>query len=154
MINVVLEKIEKDFKEAMKAKETQRLSTLRLLRTALKNKQIELKKTFLEESESLLVIQSQIKQLKDALEAYQQANRKEDEDKTKTEIDILQSYLPKELEEEQLEQLVRSAIEQVQAKDISDLGKAMGAAMKAVQGAADGVRVRKMIQRLLEHNGL
>lgn len=135
-------------KEAMKAKENAKLSTLRMLKSALQNKKIELLHD-LSDQDVLAVIKSQIKQLKDSLEAFEQAGRHEMAESTKAEINLLNTYLPAELSDEELAKVVKDAVEATGASRPADIGKAMGAAMKAVAGRADGNRVKTLVQTLL-----
>lgn len=92
----IMEKIDTDFTSAMKERRGAELSTLRLLRAALKNKQIELMRE-LEEEEALAVLRKQVKQLKDVLPSFETAGRLDLVDKTKAELTVLEQYLPKEI---------------------------------------------------------
>lgn len=140
-----IERIEQDFKEAMKARDEFRLSVLRLVRTALKNKQIDLMHE-LTEQEAQAVIKTMVKQYQDALNDYQNAGRMDLVEKQQKEIDAIMGYLPAKMPAEELEKIVAGAVSGMSA---SDMGKAMGAAMKAVDGRADGNEVRAIVQRLL-----
>ena len=141
----ILIQIDQDFKEAMKAKEEVVLSTLRLVRTALKNKQIDLQRE-LSEQEVTAVLKTMIKQYQDALTDFQSAGRQDLVERQQKEIDLIAKYLPPALSTEALEKMVRDAIAEAPTKDV---GKAMGLAMKAVNGRADGNQVRTIVQRLL-----
>jgi uncharacterized protein YqeY len=141
----LIERIEQEFKEAMKAKDEVRLSTLRLLRTSLKNRQIETQ-TVLTDAEAQAVIKTMIKQYQDALSDFLNAGRTDLADRQQQEISILNEYLPPALPVEELEGLVKNAL---QSSGVTDIGKAMGVAMKAVAGRADGNEVRKIVERLL-----
>jgi uncharacterized protein YqeY len=141
----VIERIDQDMKEAMKAKSEQRLSVLRMARTALKNKQIETQKD-LDDQGSYAVLKTMIKQYQDAISDFQTAARQDLVEKQQQEIDILSAYLPPAMPIEEVEKLVKEAVTGMSA---SDMGKAMGAAMKAVDGKADGNTVRGIVQRLL-----
>lgn len=141
----VIERIDQDMKEAMKAKSEQRLSVLRMARTALKNKQIETQKD-LDDQSSFAVLKTMIKQYQDAISDFQTAARQDLVEKQQQEIDILSAYLPPAMPVEEVEKIVKEAVAGMSA---SDMGKAMGAAMKAVDGRADGNTVRAIVQRLL-----
>ena len=141
----ILEQIYKDFKEAMKAKDEIRLSVLRLVRTALKNRQIELLHE-LSDQEAIAVLKTMIKQYQDALSDFSNAGRQDLVERQQKEIDIVATYLPPALPEEELERIVRDAVD---ASGTTDFGKVMGAAMKAVDGRADGNAVRAIVQRML-----
>jgi len=140
--------IANDMKEAMKAKNDATLSTLRLLRSALKNKEIDQQKE-LSDTEVLEVIKSQVKQLRDAISQFEAGGRMEMAESNKQELLVLQAYLPAELSDEALEEVVRTALTESGATSKADMGKAMGAVMKAVDGRADGSRVKKFIETML-----
>lgn len=138
--------VDTDFKEAMKAKEEVRLSTLRMLRSALKNKQIDLQHE-LNDQEAMAVIKTMMKQYQDALNDFMNAGRTDLADRQQKELDILATYLPPALSREELEAIVKDA---VQSSGVTDAGKAMGIAMKAVAGRADGTDVRAIVEALLK----
>lgn len=142
------EKIQADMKEAMKAGEKIRLSTLRMLLSALKNKRIE-NKGELDDKEFLAVVRREVKARKEAASQYEAA-RPELAEKELAEMKILQAYLPAELSDEELEGLVREVIAQVGAASIGDLGKVMGPLMGRLQGRADGNRARQAVLAALE----
>lgn len=141
----LLENIDKDFKEAMKSKDELTLSVLRLARSSLKNKQIEIMHE-LSDAEAQVVLKTMIKQYQDALSDFQSAGRQDLVERQQKEIDILSEYLPPSLPPEELEKIVKEA---VSTSGATDVGKAMGVAMKAVAGRADGNAVREIVQRLL-----
>ncbi len=140
-----LERIDQDFKEAMKSKDEFRLSVLRMARTALKNKQIDLRHE-LNDEEAMSVLKTMVKQYQDALSDFQSAGRQDLVEKQQKEIDLIATYLPAKLPAEELEKIVTAA---VAGMSKADMGKAMGAAMKAVDGRADGNEVRAIVQRLI-----
>ena len=142
------ERIQEDMKEAMKRKEDVRLSTLRMLKAALKNKQIELLHE-LSEEEVQKVVKAQIKQLSDAMDLYAQGGRQEAVEAAQKEVAILETYLPAQMSDEELEAKVRQALAEAGMTSKEHMGKAMGVAMKAVSGQADGSRVRPIVEKLL-----
>ena len=142
----LVQTVDTDFKEAMKAKEEVRLSTLRMLRSALKNKQIDLQHE-LNDQEAMAVIKTMMKQYQDALNDFMNAGRTDLADRQQKELDILALYLPPARSREVLEALVKDA---VQSSGVTDAGKAMGIAMKAVAGRADGTDVRAIVEALLK----
>lgn len=139
------ERIEHDFKEAMKAKDEFRVSVMRMVRTALKNKQIDMMHE-LSDAEAQAVLKTMVKQYQDALSDFQNAGRQDLVEKQQKEIDLIAVYLPAKLPPEEVEKIVAEA---VKGMGKSDMGKAMGIAMKAVDGRADGNEVRAIVQRLL-----
>lgn len=141
----ILERLEQEFKEAMKAKAEVKISTLRLVRTALKNKQIEVGHP-LSDPEVTPVLKTMIKQYQDAISDFTNAGRQDLVERQQAEIDIIAAYLPAGLAPEELERIVKEALS---ASEIKEIGKAMGVVMKAVAGRADGNDVRRIVERLL-----
>lgn len=145
---MLTDQITNDMKEAMKAQDAPTLSTLRMLKSALKNKQIDLMHE-LSDEEAMAVIKMQIKQLKDAAETFRQAGRAETVEANEREIAVLEKYLPAQMDDASLAQTVKDALAAAGATSKADTGKAMGAAMKAVAGRADGSRVKAVVESLL-----
>jgi len=143
----LLEHIDADLKEAMKAKNEAATSALRLVRAACKNKQIELGHE-LSDEEAAGVMRTMVKQYKDALGDFQAAGRTDLAEKQGKEIELIEHYLPAQLSEAQVEEICRPIIAELKAGP-SDMGKVMGAVMKQVAGRADGTTVRNVVQRLL-----
>lgn len=141
----ILEQLDQAFKDAMKAKDEVTISTLRLARTALKNRQIEVQRVLTNE-EVVAVFKTMIKQYQDAISDFTNAGRQDLVERQQKEIDILAAYLPPSLPPEEVERIVREALE---VADVKEVGKAMGVAMKAVAGRADGNDVRRIVERLL-----
>ncbi|MDP2631879.1 MAG: GatB/YqeY domain-containing protein [Candidatus Uhrbacteria bacterium] len=142
------EQIMEDIKTAMKGRDAETLSILRLLSASLKNKTIELKKE-LEDAEVLAVVKSDVKKLQDALVDFTKAAREDLIEKSNKEIAILKKYLPPEMDAVELEKIVKSKLEELGVTDISEVGKAMGAIMADVKGAVDGFRVKETIEKIL-----
>lgn len=141
------ERIDHDLKEGMKAKNEAVVSTLRLARTALKNKQIDLMKD-LDENEGITVLRTMVKQYKDALADFTSAGRTDLAEKQSAEIELLERYLPIGLSENQIEEIVTSVLAEI-GEGPKDAGKIMGAVMKQVAGRADGNAVRAVVQKRL-----
>ncbi|PJA45021.1 hypothetical protein CO174_05435 [Candidatus Uhrbacteria bacterium CG_4_9_14_3_um_filter_50_9] len=142
------EQITQDMKEAMKAKEHATLSTLRLLRSAIKNKQIDVQHE-LSDEETLAVVKSQAKQLQDSLQSFVDAGRTEMAEGVQVELKVLEGYLPSQMSDEALRAVIEKTIRDVGATSKADMGKVMGASMNAVGGGADGNRVKAIVQELL-----
>ena len=135
----LIEQIQQDIIAAMKAREEQRLSTLRMVKSALKNREIE-KMAPLEEKESQAVLTTLIKQRKESVEQFTKGGRQEMADKEAAEIKLIETYLPKEAGEEEIVAGVRAAIaEMTPAPAMKDMGSVMKAAM--ARFAAAGMRV-------------
>jgi hypothetical protein len=144
----LIERIDADLKEAMKAKDELTLSTLRLVRTSLKNKQIEIMRDLTEE-DVLAVMRTMVKQYKDAFADFTANGRKDLADRQAGEIAIIERYLPAAMPEAELEVICRRIIADSGAT-AKDLGKVMGLVMKEVQGRADGNAVKAIVQRLFQ----
>jgi hypothetical protein len=144
----LIERIEQDVKEAMKAKNESKLSALRLVRSALKNKQIDLGHP-LTDDEAQSVVKTLVKQYKDALNDFVSAGRTDLADKQKEEIAMLEIYLPAQMGDAEIEAIVKKVIETTNAT-MADMGRVMGAAMKEVAGRADGNKVKEVVQNLLK----
>lgn len=138
----ILERIEADFKEAMKTKDELALSVLRLVRTSLKNKQIDLGH-MPDQAETEQVLRTMIKQYQDALSDFSAAGRQDLVERQQKEIDLIAAYLPPPLSSEELRKIVYDALA---ASEIKEVGRAMGVAMKAVNGRADAKDVRPLVE--------
>lgn len=145
------EKIEQNLTNAMKEKDELKVSTLRMLKSALKNKEIE-KKTALNDDETLQVIQSQIKSRQDSITLYQQGSRPELAEKEQKEIAILKEYLPEQLSEEEIRHKAKEAIQKTGAQEIKDMGKVMAVLMGELKGKADGSTISAIVKEELQKN--
>jgi hypothetical protein len=144
----LLDQLTRDMKEAMKQKDKTRLSVIRMLKAALQNEAIHLNKE-LSEDEALTVLSRELKQRKDSLQEFKNAGREDLEEQVKGEIDIIQSYMPKPLSDEELEKLIDEAIAESGAKTKADMGKVMQRIMPKVKGKADGAKVNRLVQQRL-----
>ncbi len=144
------EQIEKDVIVAMKAKDPVKVSTLRMLKSALGNYLIQVKKDKAEDSEVLGIITKQAKQRRESMDSFEKAGRKDLSDKEKIELAILEAYLPKQLTDDELSAAVQSAITASGAQSPADIGKLMKVLMPAIQGKADGKRVQEAVKALLK----
>ena len=143
------EKIDADMKEAMKAKAEIRLSTIRMLRAAMKNLAIEKKAERLEDKDVMGIIAKQIKQHKDSIEGFTKGNRQDLVDKETAELKILEAYMPKMMSADELKVIVKSAITSTGAKGRADMGKVMKVAMEEAKGAADGKMLSQIVSEEL-----
>lgn len=144
----LLIRITDDMKLAMKAKDNATLSTLRFLLSATKNKKIDVRHE-LSDDDVHDVIKTQVKQLKDSIESFEAGNRADLIAGARAEIEILTRYLPEQLSDEALLILVKDTIAQTGAASKADMGRVMGACVKASQGKADGGRIKEIVARLL-----
>ncbi len=144
------EQIEKDVIVAMKAKDVVKVSTLRMLKSALGNYLIQAKKDKADDSEVLGIITKQAKQRRESMDSFEKAGRKDLADKEKVELAILETYLPKQLTDDELRAAVQNAIATSGALNAADMGKLMKVLMPAIQGKADGKRVQEVVKALLK----
>ena len=142
------DQLTQDMKSAMKQKEQVRLSTIRLVRAAMKNREIELGEE-LNDEEVIKVISTLVKQHKDSIEQFQKGGRDDLVEKEQAELEILESYLPQQLSEENVKALVKEAIEAVSATSMKDMGKVMKYIMPKVQGRADGKVINQLVKEHL-----
>ena len=142
------EKILSQLSLAMKEKDTLRLDTLRLLKAAIKNKEIALKKE-LNDADILGLIRTQAKQRKEASRHYVDGHRKDLAAKEDAELAILLKFLPKQLSAEEISELVVEVMREIDAKDIKDMGRTMKAVMAKVSGGADGKIVSEIVKKHL-----
>jgi uncharacterized protein YqeY len=142
------EKVRTDMTEAMKAQDKERLSTLRMLQSALKNEQINVGHE-LSDEEAMSVIRKAVKQRLDSIEQYANAGRTELADKERAEMDLLKTYLPAELSEAEVEAGLREIIASTGAQSKKDMGKVMKEATARFKGRVDGKKIQELVQRLL-----
>lgn len=142
------EQLNQDMKAAMKGKQTDRLSTIRQLRSAIKNKEIELRQEINDEA-ILAVIGTLVKQRRESAELYRTNDRPELADKEEAELAVLQQYLPAQLGEDELRSLVVQVIAEVKAASLKDIGKVMPVVMAQTKGSAEGRLVNQIVKELL-----
>jgi uncharacterized protein YqeY len=142
------EQVRADMTEAMKARSADRLSTLRMLQSALKNEQINLKHE-LSDEEAMAIIRKSVKQRLDSIEQYTKANRPELAAKEAAEIETLKAYLPPELDDAALEAGLREIVTSTGAQSKKDMGKVMKEATAKYKGLADGKKIQEIVSRLL-----
>lgn len=142
------ERVDADIKVALKSGAKDRLSALRMLSAALKNKQIDKRRTLTEE-EVVETVRSQIKQRRDSIEQFAKGNRQDLVDKETAEVQVLEEYLPRQLSLEELDAMVRDAVSQTGAQGAKDMGKVMKALIPMVGGRADGKLVSELVKRTL-----
>ncbi len=145
------ERIQQDLTQAMKAKDVARTSTLRMARAAIMNKEID-KKGALDDAETLRLLQGLVKQREDSAEQYSKAGRPELADKENAEILLLEAYLPAEVTDAEVQAAVDAAVAATGASSLKDMGKAMKAALAALQASGksvDGRRVNEAVKEKL-----
>jgi len=144
------ERIDSDLKDAMRAKNAERLSVLRMLKSALRYGAIEKSaEGTLDDAAAIQVIRKQVKQRQDSIESFEKGGRPELVAKEKEELEMLNAYLPKGLSAEELATLVREAIAEVGATSKAQMGAVMKALQAKVAGRADGKALSAEVQRQL-----
>ncbi|MFD2046107.1 GatB/YqeY domain-containing protein [Ornithinibacillus salinisoli] len=145
----LLTQLNNEMKQAMKNKDKDSLSVIRMVKASLQNESIKLGKSDLSDDEELTVLSRELKQRKDSLQEFKSAGRDDLVEKLETEINVLQEYMPKQLSEEELEAIVQETIQETGASSKSDMGKVMSAIMPKVKGKADGAIVNKLVLKHL-----
>ncbi|MEK5523555.1 hypothetical protein B5V89_03185 [Heyndrickxia sporothermodurans] len=145
----LLERLNEDMKQAMKNKEKEKLSVIRMLKASLQNEAIRLGKDQLSEEEELTILSREVKQRKDSLQEFQNAGREDLVEKIQTELTFVDIYLPEQLTEEELTKIVKETIDEVGATSKAEMGKVMSAIMPKVKGKADGSTVNNIVKQQL-----
>ena len=144
-----LDRINEDLKAAMKSKDSDRLSTLRMVKTALKNREID-KMEALTDEEAIKVLQSMVKQRRDSIEQYQQAGRIELAEKEAAEIKVIEEYLPAALDDAAIARVVEETIVETGASSMKEMGAVMKAVMAKLAGqTVDGKAVNQIVKSKL-----
>jgi uncharacterized protein YqeY len=143
------ERLNEDMKQAMRDGNKFRLSTIRMVRAAIKNQEIELRRP-LEDSDTLNILSRELKQRRDSLQDFERGGREDLVSNVTAEIEIITEYLPKQLTEEEVKAIVVETIQETGASSKADLGKLMGALMPKVKGLADGKLVNAIVQQHLQ----
>ena len=146
------QRLRDDLKTAMRERDVMRRTTIRLALAALKNASVA-KNADLTEDEQIAVLSKETKQLKDAIVDFERGKREDLVAEATAQIDILQTYLPQALSEQEVMQLARSAISQTGASSPKQMGQVMGVLMPQVRGRADGKRVSEIVRALLAEQG-
>jgi len=147
----IQEKIDADLKEAMRSKDAERLSVMRMVKSALMNAAIEMQgaRAQLPDPDAIAVIRKQVKQREDSIEGFEKGGRPELAAKERREIELLTEYLPKPLTENELEQLVKGAIAEVGATSKAQMGAVMKVATQKAGGRVDGRTLSQAVQKAL-----
>lgn len=149
------DRITEDIKLAMKAKDKVRLETVRSIKKSILEKEVSVRPTgqeTLTEAQEMEVLVQLAKQRRDSIAQYQQAGRTDLADQETQELAILEEYLPKQLSDAEIGQVIDDLIRQVGATSAKDLGKVMGPAMQQLKGKADGKKVQDMVKARLSGN--
>ena len=144
------EKIMEDYKKAMKEKEALKVSVLSFLRAELKNAAIDKKKDKLEDAEVIAVVKKQVKQRQDSIEQFKAGGRQDLVEKETKELEILKSYLPQQLSEDKIREIIEEAVRETGACGPQDMGKLMKALLPKLSGGADNKLVSELVKARLQ----
>lgn len=142
------ERLLEQMKEALKSGDRLRLSTIRMIRTAIKNKEIDLRKK-LDEDEIVRVIQGMVRKGEESVEQFRAGGRMDLVEKETQELEILKSYLPQSLTREEILKVIDESIQETQALSLKDLGKVMKSVMPKLTGRADGKLINQLVKERL-----
>ena len=142
------ERLVEEMKQAMKSNDKLRLSTIRMIRSGLKNKEIELRKK-LEDEDVVKVIQVMVRKGEESVEQFQTGGRGDLVEKEKKEIEILKSFLPQPLSQEEILKIIDQSIQETQASSLKDIGKVMKSVMPKIGGKADGKLINQLVKERL-----
>lgn len=143
------ERLDNEMKAAMKAKDSLKLSVIRLLRSEIRNAEIS-KREDLTEDEIMQVVVKEGKKRRESIEQFARAGREDLVEKESAELRMLMDYMPEQLDEAEIESIAREVILELRAASKADKGRVMGALMPRVRGKADGKLVNTLVDRLLE----
>jgi uncharacterized protein YqeY len=147
-MSALKDQITEDMKTAMRAKDSERLGTIRLLLAALKQKEVD-ERVVLDDAAVIAIVDKLIKQRKDSLEAFQKAERKDLADKEAAELVVLQAYLPARLSADEVAAAVKAIVAELGASGPGDMGKVMGAVKARLAGKADMGQVSAAVKAAL-----
>ena len=143
------EKLEKEFKEAMKAQNSVKVSTMRMLKAEINRFLLDKNVNAPTDSDILKIVAKQIKQHKDSIEQFEKGKRLDLVEKEKQELAILKNYMPEELPEEELKKIITDTISELGATGKRDMGKVIKAVMEKTKGRAEGQIVSRMVSGML-----
>lgn len=145
----ISEKLSDDFKAALKSGDKNKVSILRMVKAAMKNREIE-KGSSLDDEEIYSILRSFVKKAHESIEQFSKAGRMELAEKEKQELAVIQLYLPKQLGEEEIKEMIREAVSETGASGPKDMGKVMKVVMAKTKGQADGKLVNSLVKEMLE----
>lgn len=145
----LVQQLDQDMKTALRNKDKERLSVIRMVRASIKKAEIDKRPHTLSDEDVMEVILREIKQRKDSLSEYEKAGRMDLAEKERSELEVLQVYLPAQLTEDEVRAIVQETVQEVGATSKADMGKVMGAIMPKVKGKADGKLVNRLVQQAL-----
>lgn len=144
------DQISTDIKEAMRAKESMKLNALRMVQSAFKNREIELRPEPMSEDEHIAILKKLVKQRKESIEQYAAAKRQDLVDGETAELKLLETYLPAQLSREQVEKVVGEVMAALKATSVKDMGAVMKEVQARTAGSADNKMVSEVVKRSLQ----
>lgn len=142
-------RIGEDMKTAMREKDSLRLESIRMLRAAIQRREVD-DRISLDDDDVVAVVQKQIKQCQDSITQFQQGNREDLADKERAQVEVLQSYMPEQMDPEEIGRLVIEIIEETGATGMKDMGKVMALLKPKLQGKADIGKVSQQVKSKLQ----
>lgn len=141
----IVEEIASDIKCALKSGDTERVGVLRMISASLQNEQLSVNEA-LSDDRIIAVLRKEAKKRVDAADAFRKGGREERADLEDREKAIIETYLPPELSDDELKQIIQSVMQETGATSVADLGRVMGLTMKRVKGRCDGTKVRSIVE--------
>jgi uncharacterized protein YqeY len=142
------ERLVEEMKQAMKSSDKERLSTIRMIRSAVKNKEIELRKK-LDDGAVIKVIQGMLRRGEESLEQFQTGGRMDLVEKETKEMEILKSFLPQPLSQEEILKIIDETIQETEASSMKDIGRVMKSIMPKLEGKTDGKLINQLVKQKL-----
>jgi len=143
------EKLDQEMKNALKERDRTRLSTIRLIRDAIKNREIDQGREELDDNGVIKVISTMVRKGEDAVEQFKRGGRQDLVDEESRQLEVLRGFLPQQLSKDEIRSLINEAVGEAKAVDMRDLGKVMRILMPKVSGRADGKTVNEMVRERL-----
>lgn len=147
----ILDQLNEDMKAAMRAKEKEKLTTIRMIKSSIHNEEINLGRP-LNDDEEIAILSREKKQRQESLAEFQNAGRDDLVAKIEKELEIVNKYLPEQLSDEEVREIIEQTIAEVGAESMQDMGKVMGAIMPKVAGRADGGKINQLVRDALSSN--
>lgn len=144
----ILDQLNEDMKTAMKAKDREKLTTIRMIKSSIQNEEIN-KGQALNEEEELAILSREKKQRQESYTEFEKAGREDLMEKIQVELEVVDQYLPEQLSDEEVRTLVKDTIDEVGAESMQDMGTVMSQVMPKVQGRADGSQVNALVREIL-----
>lgn len=146
----ILNQLNEDMKAAMRAKEKEKLTTIRMIKSSIQNEEINLGRP-LDSDEEIAILSREKKQRQESLSEFEKADRADLVEKLEKELEVVNAYLPEQLSDDEVRTIVAETIAEVGAESMQDMGKVMGAIMPKVAGRADGGQINQLVREALSN---